>query len=347
MTEPAHPAIAPDGAPDGAPEVGVEPPAKTFAGRADQLLRLLDVGAVGDGTYRGARQPGGRGRVFGGQVIAQGLVAAMRETEPARHLHSLHCYFMRAGNEDLPIDYTVNRDFDGGSFSTRRILAAQAGRPILTMTASFHRMEAGFAHQEPMPNVPEPEALLSESERIAQESDPATAKFLTRFQHSRPIEIRSVERRTLRNPVPQSPTAHLWLRLGARLEDLPHAPVLAAAMGLQGGLEAGLEAGNMMPLHRAILAYASDMMLLGTCVLPHGINGTVPGVTMASLDHAVWFHDDFRADDWLLYATDSPWAGRARGFNRGRFYTRDGRLVASVAQEGLIRFRPPESDGAG
>ena len=290
----------------------VEGPAATIEGRVEQLIALLDLEQTGDLQFRGKRQPGGSGRVFGGQVIAQGLVAAMRDVAPERILHSLHCYFMRAGDEAQEIDYEVRQDFDGGSFSTRRIIALQSDRPILTMTASFHKLEEGFRHQEPMPNVPGPEVLMSE----AQESDPETAAMLNRFQSMRPIEVRPIERRSIAKPEPQQPFAHCWLRLGAPIND-------------------------DMNLHRAILAYASDMMLLGTCALPHAVNWQMPGFMNASLDHAVWFHDDFRVDEWLLYAMDSPWAGRARGFNRGRFYTRDGRLVASVAQEGLIRYRPP------
>lgn len=306
-----------------------EQPAETIEGRVAQLLRLLDVRPTGDLAFTGSRQPGGVGRVFGGQVIAQGLMAAMRTVDPAKALHSLHCYFMRAGDEAQEIDYLVRTDFDGGSFSTRRIIAQQSGTPILTMTASFHKLEGGFAHQDAMPNVPEPEALLSERERIEQESDPKTARIMTHFQRMRPIEVRPVERRSMANPTPQPPITHCWVRLGAPLSDLPLAQALAVG-------------GDDANLHRAILAYASDMMLLGTCALPHGVNWTVPGMMTASLDHAVWFHDDFRIDDWLLYAMDSPWAGRGRGFNRGKFYTRDGRLVASVAQEGLIRYREPK-----
>ncbi len=293
-----------------------EQPAETIEGRVEQLLRLIDVRATGELSFTGSRQPGGIGRVFGGQVIAQGLIAAMRTVDPAKVLHSLHCYFMRAGDENLEIDYQVRPDFDGGSFSTRRIIALQADRPILTMTASFHKLEPGFAHHDAMPNVPEPEALLTERQRIEQEADPKTARVLTHFQQMRPIEVRPVERRSMANPTAQPPMTHCWLRLGAKI-------------------------GDDSNVHRAVLAYASDMMLLGTCVLPHAVNWTTPGMMTASLDHTVWIHDDFRVDDWLLYAMDSPWAGRGRGFNRGKFYTRDGRLVASVAQEGLIRYREP------
>lgn len=296
--------------------MSIAEPAPTIEGRVKQLLDLLDLRPDGDRRYTGARQPGGIGRVFGGQVIAQGLIAAMREVEPERNLHSLHAYFMRAGDEEQEITYQVERDFDGGSFSTRRIIALQSERPILSMSASFHRLEPGFNHEDPMPNVPGPDDLMTEYEAIVKEADVATADRLMHFQQVRPIEVRPVERYSMLNPKPQQALRHCWLRLGARIGDDPN-------------------------LHRAILAYASDMMLLGTCILPHGINWTKRGVTTASLDHAVWFHDDFRIDDWLLYAMDSPWAGRARGFNRGKFYTRDGRLVASVAQEGLIRYRPP------
>ena len=294
-------------------------PSPTIEGRVEQLLALLDVQQNGELSFVGSRQPGGRGRVFGGQVIAQGLMAAMRDVEPDRLLHSLHCYFMRAGDEKLEITYQVRPDFDGGSFSTRRIIALQADRPILTMTASFHRLEPGFSHQDEMPDVPPPEDLLTEAERIALETDSVSARIMSKFQAIRPIEMRPIGPRSMANPQPQAPNAQCWLRLGAPI-------------------------GDDLNLHRAILAYASDMMLLSTSALPHGVNWTKPGFTTASLDHTVWLHDDFRIDDWLLYVTDSPWAGRARGFNRGSFFTRDGRLVASVAQEGLLRYRPPESD---
>jgi acyl-CoA thioesterase-2 len=291
-------------------------PAPTIEGRVEQLRELLDVQAAGERRYLGTQQPGGVGRVFGGQVIAQGLAAAMHEVAPERNLHSLHAYFMRAGDEEQPITYQVERDFDGGSFSTRRIIALQSEQPILSMTASFHRLEPGLTHEEPMPNVPGPDDLMTEEEAITKEVDAETAARMMHFQRVRPIEVRPVERYPLLNPKPQQAFRHCWLRLGAPI-------------------------GDDMRLHSAILAYASDMMLLGTASLPHGVNWTLPGFTNASLDHALWIHDDFRVDDWLLYAMDSPWAGRARGFNRGRFYTRDGRLVASVAQEGLLRYRPP------
>ena len=291
-----------------------EAPATTPGGRADQLLRLLDVENVDGDRFSGYPQPGGEGRVFGGQVIAQGLVAAMRTTADDRLCHSLHAYFMRGGEEGIPIAYVVDRDFDGGSFSTRRVTASQHDRPILTMTASFHKREEGFTHQDAMPDVMSPEQCLTEAQRIEMESDPATAAMLTRFQRVRPIEMRWVEPRSFITLKPRAPISHVWLRLAG-------------------------PAGDDANMHRAILAYASDMALLSTSCLPHGVNWHTPGFMTASLDHAIWLHDDFRVDDWLLYAMDSPWAARARGFNRGRFFTRDGRMVASVAQEGLMRMR--------
>ncbi len=294
----------------------VEDAAATPEGRTQQLLRLLDVEPVGDDLFFGTRQPGAKGRVFGGQVIAQGLMASMRTVDPARIAHSLHAYFMRGGDDALPITYRVERDFDGGSFSTRRIIAMQEDRPILSMSASFHKLEEGFTHADAMPDVPAPEALQPESERIAALADPQMVAMLTHFQRVRPIEIRWVNPRMPGDPQPTAPLGYCWFRLTAPI-------------------------GDDMNLHRAILAYASDMTLLDTCILPHPINWHSPGFQSASLDHAVWLHGDFRVDDWLLFAMDSPWAGRARGFNRGRIFTRDGRLVANVTQEGLIRYRAP------
>ena len=307
-----------------------EQPAATIEGRVEQMLSLLDLQPRGDLLFTGGRQPGGEGRVFGGQVIAQGLVAAMRTVEPDRLVHSLHAYFMRAGDDAKPIDYQVRQDFDGGSFSTRRVIAMQDERPILTMTASFHRLEQGLAHQaEAMPDVPPPEDLISEIDLITRQvSDPERARAMTRFQRARPMDVRPVTERRFIDPQPAAPVRSSWIRLGAPLTGFPRAAAL----------DVGGNAGN---LHRAILAYASDMMLLGTSSLAHGVNWTSPGFMEASLDHALWIHDDFRADEWLLYHMDSPWSARGRGFNRGSFFTRDGRLVASVAQEGLMRYRPP------
>ncbi|MCH4892915.1 MULTISPECIES: acyl-CoA thioesterase [unclassified Sphingomonas] len=279
-----------------------------------QLIDLLDVERLDTDLYRGARQPGGVGRVFGGQVIAQALQAAQRSVDGGKEAHSLHAYFMRAGNEDFPIIYRVVRDFDGKSFANRRIIAMQQGQPILNMTASFQLPEPGMAHQDAMPDVPPPEALKSEAVLRAEMGDRIPEKFRKFFLRARPIEIRPVAVRDWFAPEKLPPVQHGWFRVAAPLPDDP-------------------------ALHRAMLSYASDMSLLGTCLLPHGVNWLTHPVQTASLDHAVWLHEPFRFDDWLLYTCDSPWAGHARGFNRGKFFDRHGRLVASTTQEGLIRMR--------
>ena len=282
------------------------------------LLKLLDV-KPGEGADRfvGRRRRGGVGRVFGGQVIAQALAAAERTVAADREAHSLHAYFLRGGSEDHEIEFAVARDLDGGSFSNRRVVASQQGRPILNLVASFHKREPGVHHQDAMPEVPPPEDLPTERELRMQHAneiaDPVRrAQMLT----PRPIELRPVEKRHWMGGEPGEPRSNTWVRAVAPLPD-------------------------DRKVHRAVLAYASDMTLLGTCSLPHGLSWTKGNAMSVSLDHAVWFHEPFRADEWLLYATDSPWAGNARGINRGRIFTRDGRLVASVAQEGLIRALAP------
>jgi len=281
----------------------------------DRLCRLLSVEEIDTDLHRGMRLPGGRGRVFGGQVIAQGLMAATRSIDDDKVAHSLHAYFMRPGDENYPIVYRVVRDFEGRSFATRRVIALQRGKPILNMAASFQTREDGLHHQAPLPAVPPPEVLTSEQEHFRRNIEQVPEPMRPFFLRPRPIEIRPVHPRSLLSPASaRDPVSHSWFRAVA--------PV-----------------GDDATMHRAILAYASDMILLGTCMLPHGVNFTTPGLQTASLDHALWIHEDFRVDDWLLYATDSPWAGHARGFNRGQIFTRDGRLVASVAQEGLMRLR--------
>ncbi len=278
------------------------------------LVNLLTVIPVDDDLWRGPRQIEGRGRVFGGQVIAQGLVAAQNSVAPDRVAHSLHAYFMRPGSEDHDIHYRVERDYDGGSFSTRRIVALQQGKPILNMAASFQRLEDGFAHQDPMPDVPMPDALESEvavRERLAAR---IPESHRAHFLRERPIEHRPCDPGDWMPDGARPAQQNIWFRARAPLPDDP-------------------------ALHRAILAYASDSWLLGTCTLPHNVRWETPGFISASLDHAVWLHDSFRMDEWLLYVCDSPAAGRGRGFNRGLVYTQDGRLVASAAQEGLIRMK--------
>jgi len=278
------------------------------------LVDLLTIEELDTDLYRGARQPGGVGRVFGGQVIAQALQAAQRSTEAPKTAHSLHAYFMRPGSEDFPIIFRVVRDFEGRSFATRRVIAMQQGKPILNMAASFQAPEDGLHHQDEMPDVPGPDTLKSEAELRRDNIDDIPEKFRRHMLRARPIEIRPVHPRSWFRPEKQPPAQYSWFRLVAPI-------------------------GDDMAMHRAILAYASDMSLLGTSMLPHGVGWTTHNMQTASLDHALWFHEPFRADEWLLYACDSPWAGHARGFNRGRIFTADGRLVASAAQEGLIRLR--------
>ncbi|MDR6147113.1 acyl-CoA thioesterase-2 [Sphingomonas sp. SORGH_AS870] len=278
------------------------------------LVALLDVEEIDTDLYRGARRPGGEGRVFGGQVIAQALQAAQRSTDAPRAAHSLHAYFMRAGDERYPIIYRVERDFEGRSFATRRVIAMQKGKPILNLACSFQTPEDGLHHQDAMPDVPMPDSLASERDLLASLGDRVPAPIRAFLSRPRPIELRPVDPRQLLQPEPREPTQAIWFRLVAPIGDDP-------------------------TLHRAVLAYASDFALLGTSTLPHGVNWLIDNMQTASLDHALWLHEPFRADQWLLYTTDSPWAGHARGFNRGRIFTAEGRLVASVAQEGLIRLR--------
>jgi acyl-CoA thioesterase-2 len=292
------------------------------------LIRLLDVSPTassdsGQDHFAGRRKPGGVGRVFGGQVIAQALAAAERTVADAnrneeRPVHSLHAYFLRGGSEDHEIDFRIDRDLDGGSFSNRRVTASQQGRPILTLSASFHRREDGVRHSDAMPDVPPPDSVPSEAELREHYADKVPDHVRQAMLIPRPIEMRHLELRHWMGAEPGPPVSNTWFRAAAPLPDDPK-------------------------LHRAVLAYASDMTLLGTCALPHGLSWTLGNLMGVSLDHALWFHDDnVRADEWLLYACDSPWADRARGFNRGKIFAQDGRLVAEVAQEGLIRKIAPK-----
>jgi acyl-CoA thioesterase II len=282
-----------------------------------ELEELLTVARMGDGWYLGKRKPGGVGRVFGGQVIAQALAAAQDTVSEERIAHSMHAYFMRAGNEDYEITYRVERDFDGGSFSTRRIIALQQDKPILNMAASFQKHEDGLHHQDRMPDVPPPEELTDESALRAMYADQIPEKLRNNFLRERAFESRPVNARDWLGGDKRQPARQdIWFRLRAKTCD-------------------------DLAMHRAMLAYQSDSWLLGTSTLAHGVTWLTPGMMTASLDHAVWLHDDFRVDDdWLLYSCDSPWTGGGRGFNRGSIFTRDGRLVATCAQEGLLRYRP-------
>jgi acyl-CoA thioesterase-2 len=278
------------------------------------LMLLLDLEPRGGDLFIGRRHPEGMGRVFGGQAIAQALGAARRTVPAERFTHSIHAYFLRPGSDEHPIEFRVKRDLDGRSFSNRRVVASQRGEPILNLTASFHLRQEGPHHQSAqMPDVPPPEALRPDAEirREVAESlpDGPIRRLLLR---PRPIDFRSVEPRDWLDPQPREARAHCWFRTVAHLPDY-------------------------RPIHRAVLAYTSDFQLLSTAMQPHGLSMHTGQIKGASIDHALWFHDDFRADDWLLYVTDSPWSGVARGFGRGQIFSRDGRLVASVAQEGMMR----------
>jgi acyl-CoA thioesterase II len=276
------------------------------------LLRLLEVERHGEDRFSGRRKPGGVGRVFGGQVIAQALASAEQTVDPAREPHSLHAYFLRGGSEDHEIEFAVARDFDGGSFSNRRVVASQQGRPILNLTASFHRNAEGISHQDRIPEVPGPDGLEPEAALRRKHIGMVPEAMRALMLQPRPLEMRPVDERAWLGLTVSEPRSRVWFRTAAALPDDPR-------------------------IHRAVLAYASDYTLLGTCTLPHGLSWMSGELMGASLDHAIWFHDDFRADEWLLYDTDSPWAGRGRGFNRGRIFAADGRLVAECAQEGMIR----------
>ena len=277
-----------------------------------RLLALLDLEKTGDNGFRGLSPPEPVQRVFGGQVLAQALVAATRTIDPGRPCHSFHAYFMRPGDPGLPIQYNVERSRDGASFSARRVVAAQGAAPIFTLASSFQRIETGFDHQAQMPVVPEPESLEDDQQVLLRDSTlaPGLREWVAR---ERPFETRSVLGRGLGDRPARPAVDHIWLKTRG---DLPDDPAI----------------------HRALLAFVSDMSLLDTALLPHG-KSIFSRVQVASLDHAMWFHRPFRADTWLLYAQDSPSASGARGFNRGAIYSRDGDLVASVAQEGLIRPR--------
>lgn len=279
------------------------------------LVLLLDLEPKGGDRFIGRRQPDGTGRVFGGQAIAQALGAARRTVDEDREAHSLHAYFLRPGDDELPIEYRVKRDLDGRSFSNRRVVASQQGKPILNLTASFQIPVGGPTHQAPaMPDVPGPEELVSDAEYRRSIADQIPAGPIRDLAlRPSPIDFRSVEPRDWLDPQKREPVSHVWIRT---LACLP----------------------SESAVHRAILSYISDYQVLGTALQPHAAGLFHGKVKAASLDHAVWFHEPFRADEWMLYVCESPWSGHARGFGRGQIFTRDGRLAASVAQEGMLRF---------
>lgn len=287
----------------------------------DDLIDLLDLEPLERNIYRGRNRDIGSGRIFGGQVLAQSIVAARRTVEEEdREVHSVHGYFILAGDLDIPVVYFVDRLRDGRSFTTRRVTAIQHGKAIFNMSASFHRREEGFSHQTPIPEVASPEGLASELDLIRAGAERIPEELRDLLTQDRPLDFRPVEPYDPFDPRPRPPTRHTWVRTVGGLDDDPlH--------------------------HQAVLAYASDYGILGAALLPHGRTFRDADLMAASLDHAIWFHRPFRVDEWLLYVTESPIACGARAFARGSFFARDGELVASVAQEGLLRVRDDRPRG--
>jgi acyl-CoA thioesterase II len=281
----------------------------------ENLLTILDLEPLEVNLFRGRSPQVGWQRVFGGQVIGQALVAACRTVDvTGRPPHSMHAYFLLPGDPKVPIIYDVDRIRDGKSFTTRRVMAIQHGHPIFAMAVSFHRDEPGMAHQAKMPDVPKPEELPSEAE-IRERVLPLMPDPVRRYyERERPIELRPVEYARYLGKKFEDGHFNVWIRATGKLPDEP-------------------------AIHQCVLAYASDMTLLDSALIPHGRTVFEKTIMAASLDHALWLHRPFRADDWLLYAQDSPNLHGARGFSRGLIFARDGTLVASVAQEGLLRER--------
>ena len=280
-----------------------------------ELLAILDLEKLEHNLFRGRSPSTTWQRVFGGQTIAQALVAAQRTVEPDRHVHSLHGYFMRPGDTKLPILYEVDRIRDGGSFATRRVVAIQHGQAIFSLEASFQVDEEGLEHQVPMPHdVPAPDTLLGQQELMGKFGDRVPEGIKRYWERDRPIEMKPVmlEHYTSREKL--APHQNIWIRATA--------PVPADR-----------------PVQAAVLAYLSDMTLLDTSTFAHGRAIFDPDIQAASLDHAMWFHRAHPLDGWLLYTQDSPSTQGARGFTRGTLYAEDGTLIASVAQEGLIRLK--------
>ena len=279
----------------------------------ENLVDTLGLERIEVNLFRGTTADNSPGRIFGGQVAGQALVAAGRTVDHG-HVHSLHAYFLRPGDPKIPIVYDVDRIRDGRSFTTRRVVAIQHGEAIFHLSASFQPDEPGVEHEDPMPRAPDPERLPTWRERVSRilpRVPRGMGDWLTR---DRPIELRYVDELPILSAEPRPAEQQVWMRADGKLPDDP-------------------------PLHQVVVAYASDMTLLDTALLPHGVPWIDEQFMMASLDHAMWFHRRFRADEWLLYQLHSPTAAGARGFTRGEIWTHDGHLAVSVVQEGLIRHR--------
>ncbi len=279
----------------------------------DSLLSQLKLEPLEVNLFRGHSPDDGWPRVFGGQVIGQALSAAY-ETVEERVCHSLHAYFLRPGDPKIPIIYEVDRSRDGGSFTSRRVVAVQHGKQIFHMAASFQTPEEGLSHQETMPDVPSPDDLMSELERRREVADRLPADYRKHFLRERPIEVRIIDPADMFDPKPQPPVQNLWFKAQGVLPD-------------------------NIAIQQYVLGYASDMTLLDTALHPHGVSFMTGNIQVASLDHAMWFHRDFRMDEWLLYAQSGPSSSGGRGYTLANVFNQDGLLVASAAQEGLIRLR--------
>ena len=282
--------------------------------RLADLLTLLELERIEENIFRGQSRDIGTPQVFGGQVLGQALAAASRTVE-GRAVHSLHAYFLKRGDVNAPIIYDVDRARDGGSFSNRRVVAIQHGAQIFNMAASFQIPETGLEHQLEMPRVPGPEDLVDMEELAQRHADSLPPRMQRFLSYRRPFLVRPVDPEQFLVMARRPAVKQVWMRAADRLPD-------------------------DVFLHQALLAYISDYELIGTATLPHGLHANRGSLQMASLDHAMWFHGECRVDEWLLFALDSPSASGARGLSRGSVFTRDGRLVATLAQEGLIRLRP-------
>ena len=285
----------------------------------DDLISLLQLERIEDNIFRGDSRDIGSAQVFGGQVLGQALSAAQHTVED-RVAHSLHAYFLRRGDMNAPIIYEVDRARDGGSFSMRRVVAIQHGRPIFNLAASFQIVEQGLDHQAEMPDVPGPDGLADAVDVAKSLLDRIPMKMRRYLTADRPFEFRPVSPMNFTEPKKLPPIRHVWIRTVSPIPDVA-------------------------ALHQNLLAYVSDYELLGTSTLPHGISFSRGNVIMASLDHALWFHRPVRIDQWLLYTMDSPNLSGARGYARGQFFTEDGLLVASTTQEGLVRVVDDERAG--
>ena len=296
-------------------EINASVPAEKVVRAVERLFDLDAVPGVEDEFTFPARPTTARDRIFGGQVIAQAMMAAARtvdaEGEGGKQVHSLHAYFLRGGDETKPLHFRVHRDFDGRSFSNRRVVVRQDGKVIFNLTASFQLPAKGLSHQVPMPDLLPPEQCWDFTDFIAADPD-VSDRQLAHMSRRRPFEMRSY-----RPPASAGATQHYqWFRAAAPIGDDPL-------------------------IHRAFLAFASDMGLLSSAMLPHGVNFWTPGLFSTSLDHAMWFHADIHVDDWFVFVMDSDWTGGDRGLCRGSIYSQDGTLIATVVQEGLVRYTPP------